>query len=134
MSLVLGATALIALGASGASADPQYSNDNNRPAVASGVGDPGHAGYGNGYNYGYDDGYAHRGRDAHYRSDMYRTQPVISVNMTGIAVGYRDGYWDNGHTWHKWRHSSDYRNYRDQNGRNFHNWRHDRDGGDGWQR
>jgi hypothetical protein len=80
--------------------------------------------------------YARRGRDAHYRSDMYRAQSVgvVSVNLGGIAFGYRDGYWDNGHAWHNWRRSGDYRKYRDQSGSNYHNWRHDRDGNDGWQR
>jgi opacity protein-like surface antigen len=136
MSILLGATTAVALSASAALADPQDQHDRgNNPPAAVAI-DGGQAGYGNGYNYGYDDGYARRGRDAHYRSDMYRTQPagVLSVNLGGIAFGYRDGYWDNGHTWHNWRRSGDYRKYRDQSGSNYHNWRHDRDGNDGWQR
>jgi hypothetical protein len=130
-SVLLGAAAVVAIITTSATADPSDRNDNRHPAVS---GDQ--TGYGNGYNYGYDDGYARHERDAHYRSDVYRGQSagVLSVSLPGIAIGYRDGYWDNGHAWHHWRHNSDYRRYRDQSGSNYHNWRHDRDGNDGWQR
>ena len=132
-SILLGAAAVFALSAGAASADPYDHRDNGGMSVT--VTDPGQQGYGNGYNYGYDDGYARRNRDAHYRSDMYRTQPAsaVTIGVNGIAFGYRDGYWDGGHQWHHWRHRSDYRDYRDQSGSNFHNWNHDRDGNDGWQ-
>ena len=133
-SILIGATAALLLCADVASADPTDRNDNRVPAVpASGTAQ---TGFGNGYNYGYDDGLARHERNAHYRSDTYRAQDasVLSVSLSGIAFGYRDGYWDNDHTWHHWRHSSDYRRYRDQSGSNYHDWRHDRDGHDGWQR
>jgi hypothetical protein len=135
MSILLGATALLALSTGAAFADP--SDHRESAGVAITVGDPGQTGYGNGYNYGYDDGYARRDRDAHYRSDMYRSgQPtsIIAVDLGGIAFGYRDGYWDNGHRWHRWTHRADYRSYRDRNGSNYHDWNHDRDSNDGWQR
>lgn len=131
-SILLGAAAIFALSAGAASADL---SDHSNAGMSVTVTDPNQQGYGNGYNYGYDDGYARRNRDAHYRSDMYRVQPAsaVSVDMNGIAFGYRDGYWDNGHQWHHWRHNSDLRNYREQSGSNFHNWKHNRDGNDGWQ-
>jgi hypothetical protein len=134
MSILLGATALLALSTGAAFADPSDHHSSAGIAITVG-GDPGQAGYGNGYNYGYDDGYARRDRDAHYRSDGYR-QPtsIIAVDLNGIAFGYRDGYWDNGHRWHRWHRHSDYRSYRDGNGSNYHDWNHNRDSNDGWQR
>lgn len=74
-SLLL-ASALVAIGAGAANADPydqgRHDNDRNgsNPYAAS---DQDHTYYGNGYNYGYDDGYAHRERNDHYRSDAYRS-------------------------------------------------------------
>jgi hypothetical protein len=135
MNILLAATALVALSAGSVMADP--SND-NRPNNAPGMSMPANdqSGYNNGYNYGYDDGYARRDRDAHYRADMYRAQPtsLVSADLNGIAFGYRDGYWDNGHRWHKWHRGSDMRAYRDRNGSNYHNYQHDRDSNNGWQR
>ena len=59
---------------------------------------------------------------------------AIAINFGNIAFGYRDGYWDNGHTWHNWRNNSDYRNYRGRKGGSYHNWNHTRDANQGWQR
>jgi len=135
MSMLLAATAAVALSAGAAIAQP-YGRDNG-PNMSVTVGDPAQAGYyGNGYNYGYDDGYARRERDAHYRSDAWRAQPagMISVDLGAIAFGYHDGYWDNGHRWHKWNHKSDYRNYRNSNGSHYYSRDHDRYSNDGWQR
>jgi hypothetical protein len=135
LSILLAATAVVALSTGSVLADP--SNDNH-PNNGSGMSMPANdqSGYNNGYNYGYDDGYARRDRDAHYRADMYRAQPasLVAVDLNGIAFGYRDGYWDNGHRWHKWHRSHDMRAYRDQNGSNYHDYQHDRNGSDGWQR
>jgi len=58
---------------------------------------------------------------------------AISFGFGDVVVGYRDGYWDNRHSWHHWRDNRDYRNYR-SNGHNYHNWNHDRDDHNGWQR
>jgi hypothetical protein len=63
----------------------------------------------------------------------YGSGPRITVGFGNVAIGYRDGYWDNGHRWHHWRHHRDYRVYGGQDGSNYHNWNHDRDGNDGWQ-
>ena len=135
MNILLAATAAVALSTGAAIAQPD--RQDNGPNFSVSVGDQGQAGYyGNGYNYGYDDGYARRGRDAHYRSEPWRAQPVglISVDTGGIAFGYRDGYWDNSHQWHKWRHRNDYRAYRDSNGSHYYSRNHDRYSNDGWQR
>ena len=31
-----------------------------------------------------------------------RTNVGISFDFGNVAVGYRDGYWDHGHRWHRW--------------------------------
>jgi hypothetical protein len=56
-------------------------------------------------------------------------QAGIQVDFGNVAVGYRDGYQDNHHRYHRWSHRSDavaYRshnqqNYRDMNYRDDHN-------------
>lgn len=56
-------------------------------------------------------------------------QAAVHVNFGNVSVGYRDGYQDNHHQWHRWSHRSDavaYRshnkqNYRDMNFRDDHN-------------
>ena len=65
-----------------------------------------------------------RGHDHGNRSN-------VVIDLGAVAFGYNDGYWDNGHHWHKWRHRSDYRYYRDH-GQNYHSWNHDRDNDNGW--
>lgn len=72
-------------------------------------------------------------RDGRYGRG-HRESGAISLDFGNVAFGYRDGYWDNGHTWHRWgddRHRDSYRNYR---GNRYNDWNHDRDGDDGWQR
>jgi hypothetical protein len=59
-------------------------------------------------------------------------QAAVHVNFGNISVGYRDGYQDNHHRYHRWSHPSDavaYRshnqqNYRDMNYRDDHNRAH----------
>src|SRR5437773_1636326 len=70
--------------------------------------------------------------DSYYGRD--RASSTVAVQFGDISMGYRDGYWDNGHRWHHWRHRHDYRGYRDQNGSNYHDMNHDREDNDGWQR
>ena len=57
---------------------------------------------------------------------------TVRVDFGTVGVGYRDGYWDRGHQWHRWGHSEDYRSYRAMHGSVYRDWNHDRDGGDGW--
>lgn len=136
MNILLAATAAVVLSAGAAFADP-YDRHDNAPNFSVSVGDQGQAGYyGNGYNYGYDDGYARRERNARYRAETWRAQPagLISVDLGGIAFGYRDGYWDNGHTWHRWNSRHEAYAYRNRSDSHYRNRDHDRYDNDGWQR
>jgi hypothetical protein len=58
---------------------------------------------------------------------------LLGLVFGDVAYGYNDGYWDNGHQWHRWNNDADFHNYRDH-GTNYHAWQHDRDGDLGWQR
>lgn len=62
----------------------------------------------------------------------HHNRGALALTFGDVAFGYNDGYWDNGHTWHRWNNDRDYHNYRDHGG-NYHAWRHDRDGDNGWQ-
>lgn len=66
------------------------------------------------------------------RGDRHGT--VVSIGFGDVAYGYRDGYWDNGHRWHRWNNDHDYNNYRAHHTGYFRDWNHDRNGGNGWQR
>ena len=72
--------------------------------------------------------------DNYSHNDRNRGASVLAIAFSDIAFGFRDGYWDNGHRWHKWRHSGDYRSYQGQSGSNYHDWNHNRDADHGWQR
>lgn len=81
------------------------------------------------------DGFAVRIGDDHghdYGRDGSRTG--VSVSFGDVAFGYRDGYWDNRHRWHRWNSDRDYQNYRGRHGGYYRDWNHDRDGSDGWAR
>lgn len=67
-----------------------------------------------------------------YGSDGWARDGNFGFNE--IAFGYRDGYWDNGHRWHRWSNDRDHRNYRSHYAGGYRDWNHDRDGGDGWKR
>jgi hypothetical protein len=68
------------------------------------------------------------------RHDGDRSNTAISIGFGNVAFGYRDGYWDSGHRWHRWHSDRDYRRYRYQHGSNYHDWNHNRDSDHGWQR
>jgi hypothetical protein len=136
MRTLLGATAIVALSAGAAYSDPSDRggrNDHGSSTVP--MSDPAQSGYGNGYNYGYDDGYARRERNDRFRPDSYNRGSaggIIAVDLGGIAFGFRDGYWDNGHRWHRWHGSADYRRYRNQEGSHYRNRDHRHYDNDGW--
>ena len=47
-----------------------------------------------------DDGY-----NRYDRSDRRmdnRDNGAVSLSFGSVAFGYSDGYWDNGHRWHRW--------------------------------
>jgi hypothetical protein len=58
----------------------------------------------------------------------------IAFDFGNVAFGYQDGYWDNGHRWHKWRNRGDHDNYRSQHGDNYRDGNHSRYHGQGWGR
>jgi hypothetical protein len=68
--------------------------------------------------------------------DHGRDRPgsIISLAFGDVAFGYRDGYWDNGHRWHRWNNDRDYQAYRQHKGNNYHDWNHNRDRDNGWRR
>ena len=62
----------------------------------------------------------------------------VSVTTTttgpgGIAFGYNDGYWDQGHTWHTWRNQEEMTTYRTANSTHYYEYKHDRDPDGGWR-
>lgn len=59
---------------------------------------------------------------------------AVSFNFGNIAVGYRDGYWDNGHRWHRWSNHRDAVHYRAHYQGNYHNTYHYRAHNNGWER
>jgi hypothetical protein len=64
----------------------------------------------------------------------HNNNSAVSFSVGSAAFGYRDGYWDNGQTWHNWRNNRDYRSYRGRQGSSYHNWNHTHDANNGWQR
>jgi len=79
--------------------------------------------------------YYHRNHHRHYGHHYGQNNPgaAVSILFGNIAFGYRDGYWDNGHQWHRWSQDRDYQDYR-SHGSSYHDWNHDRDRDNGWQR
>jgi hypothetical protein len=57
---------------------------------------------------------------------------TVQVNPGGIAFGYSDGYWDQGHQWHAWRDAQEAARYRDEHRDHHYEWKHDRDADKGW--
>jgi len=48
---------------------------------------------------------------------------TLSFNFGNVAMGYSDGYYDNGHHWHAWR-RGELARYRTEHRDNYHGWRH----------
>ena len=63
-----------------------------------------------------------------------RGHTTVAVDLGGIAFGFNDGYWDNGHHWHHWRNRHEMRRYRGHNHDGWHDYNHDRDSNQGWNR
>jgi beta-galactosidase GanA len=56
----------------------------------------------------------------------------VSVNTGNVAFGYRDGYWDHNHQWHRWHNRHEARQYRDADGSQYNDYNHNRYGDDGY--
>jgi len=52
--------------------------------------------------------------------------PAISIGFGNVALGYRDGYMGNDHSWHRWENRNDYVSYRRHHRGRYHDWNHDR--------
>jgi len=74
------------------------------------------------------------GNDRGHHYDRNHSSSIISLAFGDIAFGYRDGYWDNGHRWHRWNNDRDYQAYRHHKGNNYRDWNHNRDRDNGWRR
>jgi hypothetical protein len=56
----------------------------------------------------------------------------VQFDVGNVAIGYNDGYWDRGHTWHTWEQPASRDTYRASKGAEYHEWAHDRDKDMGW--
>jgi hypothetical protein len=56
----------------------------------------------------------------------YHRSPAVTIGFGDVAIGYRDGYMDNNHSYHRWHRRNDYVSYRSQHRDQYHNWNHDR--------
>jgi hypothetical protein len=48
----------------------------------------------------------------------------ISLDFGDVAIGYRDGYYDSGHRWHRWHHANDYQAYSHAHPEHYNDWGH----------
>ena len=49
---------------------------------------------------------------------------TVGFDIGNVAIGYSDGYYDNAHHWHRWRHHADLEQYRSAHADSYHEWRH----------
>ncbi len=56
----------------------------------------------------------------------------VTFSTGNVAIGYNDGYWDRGHTWHAWENDANRTSYRAAKDAEYHDWKHDRDKDMGW--
>ena len=57
---------------------------------------------------------------------------VVGIDFGGVAIGYRDGYYDQGHRYHRWAHR-DAARYRAQYHDNYRDMTHSRDRHRSWE-
>ena len=48
----------------------------------------------------------------------------VSVNLGEVSIGYRDGYYDGHHRWHRWHHADDWKTYRDAHPEHYRDYGH----------
>ncbi len=48
----------------------------------------------------------------------------VGFDFGNVAIGYSDGYYDNGHHWHAWRHHADMQQWQREHADAYHGWRH----------
>ena len=49
----------------------------------------------------------------------------IGFNIGNVSVGFSDGYYDNGHHFHRWAHHEDMVAWQNAHHDMYHEWRHD---------
>jgi hypothetical protein len=57
---------------------------------------------------------------------------AVTVAPGGVAFGYSDGYWDQGHHWHVWQNKDQAARFRAENTAHYYSYKHDRDHDKGW--
>jgi len=55
----------------------------------------------------------------------------VTIDFGNVGIGYRDGYYDNGHKYHRWG-RNDARSYRTKYHDNYRDMAHNRDHNRGW--
>jgi hypothetical protein len=141
IALLLSGTALVTAGA--ASGDDYYGNDRSNGAVMVQFGDIS-MGYRDGYmdsNHGWHkwngdsdyQEYRHQHADTYrdYNHDRDENNGVVAVSFGDVSMGYRDGYLDREHRYHRWNGDNDYQTYRYQHADSYRDYNHDRDGNNG---
>jgi hypothetical protein len=58
---------------------------------------------------------------------------TVHFDAGGVAFGYSDGYWDQGHKWHRWPNTSARNNWRTQNNGHYYSHAHTREKSSGWR-
>jgi hypothetical protein len=61
------------------------------------------------------------------------TAADVTVSVPGVAFGYDDGYWDQGHAWHGWATPDARVQFQTANHDHYYGWKHDRDSDMGWR-
>ena len=56
---------------------------------------------------------------------------AVAIDLGGVAIGYRDGYYDQGHRYHRWA-RADAERYRAQYHDHYRDMAHTRDHDRGW--
>jgi len=51
----------------------------------------------------------------------------FSIDSGNVYMGYRDGYYDNNHRWHRWQNRRHYREFRTHYSDRYRDMRHDED-------
>jgi hypothetical protein len=64
----------------------------------------------------------------------HHSRSGVVFSFGDVAYGYQDGYWDNGHRWHRWRNHHDRDGYRRDHRDNYRHGYHHRYRGQGWRR
>lgn len=67
--------------------------------------------------------------------DYRRSGVSVYLDTGNVAIGYRNGYYDNHRRWHNWRHRDEWRHYRRHHRARYHDYYYRQDRGHhyGWR-